>query len=666
MGQQKSGISNLKVIVRRFVSVVGIRPKLFLVFFTCGILPMLVFVVANYWSGVGAVEEVLGRDVEREAQAIVTDIETALHDRETGLTALSRTHALRDYARDGAKPSSPVSDDNLTAPLTPLAVPSPTDTGAAGEGDALPPPDVRNAVEAFLIHNRNDYAALTLLDANRQPLFRVESGRDEASGQGIRYQTSNFLPSGIVPDQLVWTAAEQTPLRPALLQESFGTIVRYTVPIFTGGTTAHDKRGALIFDLRLGALCKKAIGNLAGAPAATRFFVVLDGGGRIVCYTNEAQVYQPVANVLPPSFKAIADSMQAGEAGRQFFDWQGGHRWLTGYQPLITIGASLAVGVDETEALHSLRRSGWLGIILSALAGLLTAALLMLMARRMERSIERVTEGAVAIAGGQLDQRIEVRSSDETRLLAESFNRMTDRLREQIARETETKQFESFMRLAAMLTHDLKNAITALSLVVSNMEQQFDREEFRAEAMESLKESTDNLRALVSKLSGPVESLSGEFQRPRPTDLIPHLNRVLKGTAEQARRQHKVEIHLPPTLVATVDAERMERVFENLVLNALEAMGAQSGTLSIEAGPAGTDEIFFSVADTGPGISEEFRRTRLFRAFATTKKKGVGLGLYTCQEVVRAHGGRIEVKSEKGAGATFRVVLPSARFAWGE
>jgi hypothetical protein len=241
---------------------------------------------------------------------------------------------------------------------------------------------------------------------------------------------------------------------------------------------------------------------------------------------------------------------------------------------------------------------------------------------------------------------------------------MTDRLREQIAHEAETKQFESFMRLSAMLTHDLKNAITALSLVVSNMDQQFDNEEFRAEAMQSLKESTDKLRSLVAKLSGPVESLSGEYQRPRPTDLVPYLQRVLSTTAE-AQTTHQVTSQLPPTLVAVVDAERIERVFENLVLNALEAMGAKDGTLSIEAGPAGADEIFFSVADTGPGISEEFQRRRLFRAFATTKRKGVGLGLYTCREVVRAHGGRIEVKSEKGAGATFRVVLPSGGFTEG-
>ena len=177
--------------------------------------------------------------------------------------------------------------------------------------------------------------------------------------------------------------------------------------------------------------------------------------------------------------------------------------------------------------------------------------------------------------------------------------------------------------------------------------------------MQSLTLATDKLRALVAKLSGPVESLSGEFKRPRPADLVPIIERVISQTATHASL-HQVETRLPPSLIAPLDAERMERVVENLIINALEAMGAQSGRLTIEAGRADERQVFFSVADTGPGMSEEFIRERLFRPFATTKNKGVGLGLYTCREVVHAHGGRIDVESKEGSGTCFRVVLPSA------
>src|SRR4029079_5652785 len=98
----------------------------------------------------------------------------------------------------------------------------------------------------------------------------------------------------------------------------------------------------------------------------------------------------------------------------------------------------------------------------------------------------------------------------------------------------------------------------------------------------------------------------------------------------------------------------------NLVLNGLEAMVEPGGTLTIEAGYTISGAPTFSIADTGPGMSPVFIENRLFRPFATTKKSGIGLGLYTCREVVRASGGTIDVQSVEGAGKTFTVVLTSA------
>ena len=96
-----------------------------------------------------------------------------------------------------------------------------------------------------------------------------------------------------------------------------------------------------------------------------------------------------------------------------------------------------------------------------------------------------------------------------------------------------------------------------------------------------------------------------------------------------------------------------------MIINALEAMNMEKGTLSIAAGTTDEGKPFFSVSDTGVGMSRRFVEEKLFRPFATTKKRGVGLGLYTCREVVVANGGSIEVDSQQGAGTTFRVVLPS-------
>jgi signal transduction histidine kinase len=105
----------------------------------------------------------------------------------------------------------------------------------------------------------------------------------------------------------------------------------------------------------------------------------------------------------------------------------------------------------------------------------------------------------------------------------------------------------------------------------------------------------------------------------------------------------------------------MEKVIENLVINGREAMTKESGVLSIVAGTTDDGKPFFSVSDTGEGMSRRFIEERLFHPFATTKKRGVGLGLYTCREVVVANGGSISVESKQGAGTTFKVVLPVAR-----
>ena len=339
---------------------------------------------------------------------------------------------------------------------------------------------------------------------------------------------------------------------------------------------------------------------------------------------------------------------------------------VAGKDPLMQLVAehqkqlNAATTSNFEQLLADARRNGWIGLLTALLLASLSGWMLSRQWGHQARGIERVSESVEAFAKGELDRPIELQSSDDLRPLAENLGLMTKQLRDQLAREAETRQFQSFVRLSAVLTHDLKNAIEALSLTVGNMERHFDNKEFRADAMKSLTGCTDNLRALVSRLSNPVTTLSGEHKRPQPSNLIPMLRRVISMTAEPASNKHEIKIDLPESLFALVDLTRMEKVVENLIINGREAMTKESGTLSIAAGTTDDGKPFFSVSDTGEGMSQRFIQERLFRPFATTKKRGVGLGLYTCREVVVANGGAITVDSREGVGTTFRVVLPSA------
>ena len=321
---------------------------------------------------------------------------------------------------------------------------------------------------------------------------------------------------------------------------------------------------------------------------------------------------------------------------------------------------SAAVAANPEQLLSLARRNGWIGLIAALFFAALWGWFLTRQWEHQARGLQRVTQGVEAFAKGKLDHRIELKSRDDLRPLADNLDLMTKQLRDQIAREAESRQFQSFVRLSAALTHDLKNAIEALSLTVSNMERHFDNKEFRADAMKSLTGATDNLRALVARLTNPVSTLSGEHKRPVAVDLVPMLRRVISMIAEPGAARHEIKVDLPDKLFALADVSRIEKVVENLIINALEAMNQQPGTLSIVAGTTDDGKPFFSVSDTGEGMTTRFMDEKLFHPFATTKKRGVGLGLYTCREVVVANGGSITAVSREGAGTTFTVVLPSA------
>ena len=241
-------------------------------------------------------------------------------------------------------------------------------------------------------------------------------------------------------------------------------------------------------------------------------------------------------------------------------------------------------------------------------------------------------------------------------MLADSVNLMTDRLREQMAREEESRQFQSFMRLSAMLTHDLKNAIASLSLLVRNMERQSHNAEFRADAMRSLKDATDKLRALVAKLSEPVRSLSGEFQLPRPTDLVPIIKRVLPRPLKPPSAPRR-ETRLPPLLVARSTASVWKRSRKSGPQTRSKRWNPKV-KLTIE-GERKARIKSLQHRDTGPRMSESFSAHACSVLSRRRKPKASGRTLHLPRSD-QAHGGPIDVKSRKALAQLFRVVFHPA------
>jgi signal transduction histidine kinase len=671
----------------------NLRTKLIVVFAALAFLPLIAVSVIGYRSGVGAVDSLLRERTDERAVRMARNVEHVISVQESRLLELSKTNLLREYvgrvrrAPDavgaGGVQSAGTAQD-VSAIRSESAARS-TDaaqstTGAASATGREVPEAVIARFNTYTEDNREYLQAVACLDSSGRPLFRMKRSD---SGQGFILQTANFVSGQVRYDEGVWSHDAAKAWRSPVSEDpSYGATLRITVPVVESTIGADDTSpaGALVAEFRLSNVVKGAdqteapesSADAEGRDAATtqpasRSVVALDNATDMVVYhTNGALNHQPASTVMP-YFTSVAARMKAGEEGFDFYDTQDGEHRLAAFRQAGGLNLSLAASEDYTATVGPVRRSALFTGGLGLAAGLTALALLFVTAGREMHDIKTVARGASAIAAGNLDQRIDVSATGETRELAESFNLMSDRLRELIAREAESRQFQSFLRISAMISHDLKNAIAGLSMLVSNMERQFHREEFRADAIESLREATEKLKRTVARLSEPAKSLSGEYRMAaRATDLIPVIRRVLATNAEPSRPLYDIEARLPERLVATVEPERVENVVENLVINALEAMGAKGGRLTVEAGKLDGDLVFFSVSDTGIGMSDEFVKTRLFRPFATTKNKGIGLGLFTCREIVEAHGGRLDVESRVGAGTRFRVVLPSRLFNSGE
>ncbi|HUJ89018.1 MAG TPA: XrtA/PEP-CTERM system histidine kinase PrsK, partial [Syntrophorhabdales bacterium] len=216
----------------------------------------------------------------------------------------------------------------------------------------------------------------------------------------------------------------------------------------------------------------------------------------------------------------------------------------------------------------------------------------------------------------------------------------------------QAKELEAFQAMSAFFMHDLKNLASKLSLVTQNLPMHFDNPEFRDDALRAVSQSVSKINGMCTRLSLLSQKLE---LRPKESDL----NQFVEQALSELDTYLKVPVvrELQPISPLAIDPEQMQKVIVNLVMNAQDAV-ADDGQIKVYTDYRdGWAEL--SVKDNGSGMSEEFVKKRLFRPFNTTKKQGMGIGLFHCKTIVEAHGGRIEVESEEGKGTTFRVLLPA-------
>ena len=216
------------------------------------------------------------------------------------------------------------------------------------------------------------------------------------------------------------------------------------------------------------------------------------------------------------------------------------------------------------------------------------------------------------------------------------------------------KEMEAFQTLSAFFVHDLKNLASRLSLTMQNLPDHYDDPAFRKDLLKVISQSVQKIDVMCRRLSPLSKELA--IQR-RETDV----NELVADALTSLNGSLKVRLvrDLRPVPKLRIDPEEIQKVLTNLLLNADEASEDQAEVRVATSERGGWTVI--SVSDEGYGMSKEFIAQSLFKPFHTTKKQGLGIGLFHSKKIVEAHDGRIEVRSVPGEGSVFRVVLPSGK-----
>ncbi|MDD4051989.1 MAG: ATP-binding protein [candidate division Zixibacteria bacterium] len=226
--------------------------------------------------------------------------------------------------------------------------------------------------------------------------------------------------------------------------------------------------------------------------------------------------------------------------------------------------------------------------------------------------------------------------------------RMTDEL-------VVSREIESFHRISTFVMHDLKNSVAMLSMLMQNAEKNIQNPEFQKAALVTIGKAVDRQRKILSRLT---EQKSGDKLSLEKTDLAGLIGKTLERIKLDTVTSIALTFDVPAGITVYVDPEKVGSVFDNLVMNAIEAM-PDGGTLQIKVcPPTGDRTVGVAFADTGIGMDPEFIATRLYKPFSSTKPHGLGIGMYQSREIIRAHRGRLEVDSRIGEGTTFTVFLP--------
>jgi signal transduction histidine kinase len=327
--------------------------------------------------------------------------------------------------------------------------------------------------------------------------------------------------------------------------------------------------------------------------------------------------------------------------------------------PDVTPPVQLCVLKSLDQATAFLGHLNRLLVALGLAALVVGSCMVFVFSHTLTRPLSKLVEGVRALGRADYNFPLAAHGSDEVAEVTAAFVRMRAGLQETQRKLIDAERLATIGRMASSISHDLRHSLAA---VMANAEflsdsnrSKLERDELYHEVLLAVHQMTDLIDSLL------------EFSRNRESLRLTHgdIEEVVQRSIQNVRARPEfhlvhITIHKDGPTDGWFDAHKLERVFQNLVLNACEAVSANTGAIRIDI-HAEKSAIEVRIADNGHGIPELVRE-RLFEPFVSQgKENGTGLGLTVVQKIVQDHGGNVKVESTSSEGTVFLIVLPGTR-----
>ena len=366
-----------------------------------------------------------------------------------------------------------------------------------------------------------------------------------------------------------------------------------------------------------------------------------------VQYTNQ---HEHLPSWIPPS-----TSVDFGEAGAFYFPVQTdkGRRFII----VVLDSANTLTNVLERQSSRSALYT--LGVLF------VTTLVTGFFVWRFTRPIKELSTAARKVAGGNFDVQVPADRGDEMGTLAAAFNEMTAKLGRARELETQLHQAEKGAvvgRLAAAIAHEIRNPLNYINLTLDHLRSSFSPADSNKKA--TFIQLTDQLKTEVARINRHISDFL-KYSRPSKLELqdvdirneAEDALRFIEVRAEECGIETKIiQDEKLPTVKA--DRDSLRSVLTNLVINAVEAIDGEGGSISIKLSNTDPNSVKVEITDSGCGIASG-DISKVFEPYFSTKETGTGLGLAIVKKAIDDHGGTISVASKEGGGTTFTIILPA-------